>query len=301
MRPIFTDGSSSLVDAHDKNICTAACSRKHQAAQISKRKLPFPHTNDQADLEQALLAEAVQEGIKTPPRRVAPKGSPADEFLTSTMVAPPSPDAQDMTCDLSAVPTVSHNKKRTLSAIIIGVLPVYTKGSTVRRNVILRDDVGQCTVCVWGNHTTVIHEGCIGRPITFNRVSIQEHEGNLQLSMPKDSTVALGATPKTNKIQAWLTVVGQTPISVAESITRKDTTITCIHGILAKLTTETITLKTGIERALTTVAIASGHPKAFTLSSFFYFNSQVHPKPSFTFNSGTSQTPNNGKTCCTWL
>ena len=257
-----------IPDSTKEHLHAAGC-RKHRATQrMSKRKLPHTNCNDQADLDQALIAAAIQEGITTPPRRVAPKGSPADEFLTGTMDAPSSP-SQEMTCDLSAVPTISHNKKRTLSAIIIGVLPVYTKGLTVRRNVILRDEVGECVVCVWANHTTLIHEGCIGRPVTFNRVSIKEHEGNLQLSMPKDSTVAMGATPKTNKIQAWLSVVGQTPISVVEAISLKTTTITCIHGMLAKVSTETVTLKTGIERALTTLALAAGPPKAFLYIQFW--------------------------------
>ncbi len=48
-----------------------------------------------------------------------------------------------------------------------------------------------------------------------------------------------------------------------------DTTITCVHGILAKVTTENITLKTGIERALTTIALASGPPKAFLHIQFW--------------------------------
>ena len=96
---------------------------------MSKRKLPqIP--NDVNDVNQALLAVAVQDGIATPPRRVVPKGSPADEFLTQSAVAPISPGAQDLTCDLTIVPKESYNKRRNLSAIIIGVMPIYTKGST---------------------------------------------------------------------------------------------------------------------------------------------------------------------------
>jgi hypothetical protein len=146
---------------------------------------------------------------------------------------------------------------------------------TIRRNVILRDEAGQCSVCVWGNHTAVLNEGCVGRPITFNRATVQEHEGQLQLSMPKDSSVALGATPKTNKIQAWLSIVGQTPISVLEAINLKATTVTCIHGILAKITVETVTLKTGNDKELTTIAIAHGPPKAFLYIQFWNANKQT--------------------------
>jgi hypothetical protein len=234
---------------------------------MSKRKLP--NAIEPNELEQALLAAAVQDGIKTPPRRVAPKGSPAEEFIVGTMDAPQSPGGQDLTCDLSVVPKISYNKRRTLSAIIISVLPIYTKGSTVRRNIILRDEHGECIVCVWGNHTSVINDGCIGRHITFNRVSVQEHEGNLQLGMPKDSNVALGSTQKTNKIQSWFDIVGLSPITVVEAISLKHTTITCIHGILAKVTSELVTLKSGIERPLTTMAIAAGPPKAFLYIQFW--------------------------------
>jgi hypothetical protein len=96
---------------------------------MSKRKLPqIP--NDPNDVNQALLAVAVQDGIATPPRRVVPKGSPADEFLTQSAVAPISPCAQDLTCDLTLVSKESYNKRRNLSAIIIAVMPIYTKGST---------------------------------------------------------------------------------------------------------------------------------------------------------------------------
>ena len=103
------------------------------------------------------------------------------------------------------------------------------------------------------------------------------------MSMPKDSSVSLGATPQTNKIQAWLTIVGQTPITVLEAIELKTTTVTCIHGILAKITVETVTLKTGIEKELTTIAIA------------------VPQKLSSIFNSGTSKDSpvSIGTTCCT--
>jgi hypothetical protein len=90
--------------------------------------------------------------------------------------------------------------------------------------------------------------------------------------MPKDSSVGLGATAKTNKIQAWLSIVGQSPISVIEAIDLKTTTVTCIHGILAKITVETVTLKTGTEKELTTVAIAHGPPKAFLYIQFWMAN-----------------------------
>jgi hypothetical protein len=133
-------------------------------------------------------------------------------------------------------------------------------------------------VCVWGNHTAVLNEGCVGRPITFHRVSVQEHEGQLQLSMPKDSSVALGATPKTNKIQAWLSIVGQTPITVLEAIELKITTVTCVHGILAKITNEIVTLKTGVEKELTTIAVAHGPPKAFLYIQFWNIRKVISDK-----------------------
>jgi hypothetical protein len=95
----------------------------------TKRKLPHL-PSDPTDIDQAQVAVAIVDGSTTPPRRVVPKGCPADEFLTHSTAAPPSPDAQDLTCDLTAVPKDSHNKRRNLSAIIIAVFPIYTKGST---------------------------------------------------------------------------------------------------------------------------------------------------------------------------
>jgi hypothetical protein len=61
--------------------------------------------------------------------------------------------------------------------VVITVFPVTAKMGTIRRNVVLRDEYGECVVCVWGNHTSILNESTIGRSVTFQRVCIQEYEG----------------------------------------------------------------------------------------------------------------------------
>lgn len=150
----------------------------------------------------------------TPPRRTIPKGSPADEFMQGSVSKPE--DVNNLTCDLSQIPKDRWNKRRTLSAIVVAVLPIKSKASTVRRNVVLRDENDECTVTVWGNHTNILNESAIGRPVTFQRVCITEFEGKLQVAMPKDTSVALGNTAATAPLMIWMQRVGTTPVSVQQ-------------------------------------------------------------------------------------
>lgn len=48
---------------------------------------------------------------------------------------------------------------------MITVFPVTAKMGTIRRNVVLRDEYGECVVCVWGNHTSILNESTIGRSV----------------------------------------------------------------------------------------------------------------------------------------
>ena len=132
-----------------------------------------------------------------------------------------------MTCDLRSVPKDCWQRRRTLSAVILAVFPVSTTISTIRRNVLLRDEHNECIVCVWGNHTTMLNESAVGRAVTFHRVNIQEHEGTLQLGMPKDSSVALGNTPRTLEILEWLHETGNENKSVLEMLALTEP---AIHG-----------------------------------------------------------------------
>lgn len=187
----------------------------------TKRKLPgniqsiaADHVIADAEEHPALKMAKEQDVCTTPPR--VPKGSPADAFRQSQIIKSPKEEPGILTCDLSVVPKDKWNKRRTLSAVVLAVLPIKSKGSTVRRNVILRDECGECWITVWGNHTNIIDESAVGRPITLQRVCLTEFEGQIQISMPKDSSVSLGNTPNTAPIMIWLQRVGNTPQSVQQ-------------------------------------------------------------------------------------
>lgn len=177
---------------------------------------------------------------------------------------------QDLTCDLTAIPKDKLNKKRTLSAVVIAVLPIKTKASTIRRNVVLRDEYGECVMCVWGNHTQILNESSVGRSITGFRVCVQEFEGALQVSMPKDSSITIGNTPKSLPILNWLYKVGNSIITVPQALALSTPSVVAIHGILSKVTSETITMKEGKVVQLTTVSIADGPPHAVVLINFWH-------------------------------
>lgn len=191
---------------------------------MSKRKLPEslglpPAALNQGDLSPEQEHPAHQmarivEQMETPPRRTIPKGSPADEFMQGSPAI--RDDVSTLTCDLSLIDKDRWNKRRTLSAIVLAVLPIKAKSSTVRRNVVLRDEFTECTVTVWGNHTNILNDTAIGRPVTLQRICLTEFEGKTQIAMPKDSSVALGNTAATAQIMLWLQRVGTAAISVQQ-------------------------------------------------------------------------------------
>ena len=174
-----------------------------------------------------------------------------------------------MTCDLKAVPRDRWNKRRTLSAVVIAVLPVQVKAATVRRNIILRDEHAECKVCIWGNHTQMITESAVGRPISCNRVCLQEYEGEVQWAMPKDCSISLGTTPKTAPIMSWLHKAGNAAIPVEAAVALNEPRVIAIQGMLAQVTSETITTKSGSVVPLTTVVIATGPPYAVLRVQFW--------------------------------
>ena len=162
----------------------------------------------------AHLLAREQELLQTPPRRVVPKGSPAEDFSQSAKSQ--QVDVSCLTCDLLLIPKDRWNKRRTLSAIVLAVLPVKTKAATVRRDIVLRDECHECTVTVWGNHTNILNEAAIGRPVTFQRVCLTEFEGKMQVAMPKDCSVALGNTADTAPLLIWMQRAGTTVVTVKQ-------------------------------------------------------------------------------------
>jgi hypothetical protein len=165
-----------------------------------------------------------------------------------------------LTCNLSAVPKETWGRRKTLSAVVVSVLPVITKATTTRRNIVLRDEHGECLACVWGNHTQMLNEATIGRAVTFLRVCIQEYEGAIQLSMPKDSSISIGNTPLTASIMTWFAPSVQLPMfhncsdahnrfhnsgdtmrSVQDALDILEPSVMGIHGILARVATGSCT------------------------------------------------------------
>jgi hypothetical protein len=204
------------------------------SSNMSKRKLPAAAEltkiactdNDDDDTTLTITEQPQQEQVHpalqlaqeqaahgSPPRTI-PKGSPAESFILQA--SPQKSDDNILTCNLSLIPKDRWNKRRQLSAIVIAVLPIQSKSSTVRRNVVLRDEKDECTVTVWGNHTNLLNESSIGRPVTLQRVCLTEFEGQIQIAMPKDASVSLGSTSVTVPMMHWLQRVGTSPISVLQ-------------------------------------------------------------------------------------
>ena len=223
---------------------------------------------DEAEHGAALEAAAASE--QSPIKRInPPPGSPAAAFNLKPNVAIQDADQQDLTCDFTSLHPSRWNKRRTLSAVIIAVLPIKIKGSSVRRNIVLRDQFGECTACIWGNHTRLINESAVGRAITCQRVCLREYNDAVQLHMPKDSSVTVGQTHKTIPILEWLHTSGNTAITVQDAISLNATSIFATHGIVAQVIDEKITTKDGTIIPRTTVIIANGPPNAFLPIQFW--------------------------------
>jgi hypothetical protein len=174
---------------------------------------PLNGVQNDCTVHPAVQMAMAQEQIASPPR-IVPKGSPAESFMQASPTRPE--DVTQLTCNLSLIPKDRWNKRRSLSAIVLATLPIQSKSSTVRRNVVLRDEQDECTVTVWGNHTNILNEAAIGRPVTLLRVCLTEFEGKIQVAMPKDSSVCLGNTAQTIPILHWMQRVGTTAMTVQQ-------------------------------------------------------------------------------------
>jgi hypothetical protein len=254
---------------------------------MSKRKLP----DSIVDVVVAAAAgntssPASIDLVTTPPRRCIPKGSPAEAFLQRSPTGEVTVCSQnsarialfmfnhqqqvcELTCDLRALPKDSWAKRRTLSAVVLAVFPVTSKLTTIRRNVLLRDEHGECVVCVWGNHTTMLNESSVGRAVTFHRVNVQDFEGTLQLGTPKDSSIALGNTPRTLEILEWIHENGNACKTVQAAMELTQPSVLGIHGILARVSTETITMKDGRISKLTSITLSAGPPQVEVTINFW--------------------------------
>ena len=187
----------------DFTIAASAVAVSNEAVQVIESQHAPEHPALQLDKVQG-----------SPPKMV-PKGSPAESFMQASPTKV-TEDVSALTCNLSLIPKDRWNKRRSLSAIVLAALPIQSKSSTVRRNVVLRDELDECTVTVWGNHTNILNEAAIGRPVTLQRVCLTAFEGKIQIAMPKDSSVALGNTPQTIPILHWMQRVGTTAVTVTQ-------------------------------------------------------------------------------------
>lgn len=212
------------------------------------------------------------------PSRCLPSNVTSQSRITSTCIISiatfqSSLQQVTLTCDLQSVPKETWGKRRTLNAVVIAVLPIKTKATTIRRNVVLRDEHGECMVCVWGNHTQIINEGAVGRAVTFHRICIQEYEGILQITTPKDSSISVGNTPNTAPILSWLHNAGSNWQTVVEALALTTSSVIGLHGILAKVVSEQITMKDGKVCNLTTITVANGPPLQTTSVNFWHTKS----------------------------
>ncbi len=255
-----------------------------QLQSMSKRKLPetisatvttvtSPIQNPtDDDCEAAQTNAAMQQSImpETPPRRIQ-KGSPADEFLNTQPQTVGQTEA--LTCDLSLIPKEQYNKRRTLIAVIIAVEQIKTKGNFSRRTVLLRDAGNECEVCVWGNHTHLLNESSIGRPVTLNRICLTEFAEKVSIHMPKDSSVNLGSSPSTIPLMQWFNQSGHNGLSVAAALDYPKSEVIAIVGILGRIVSEIVTSKDGQTENVTTMYIAAGPPQVVLTIVF------TNPKP----------------------
>lgn len=250
---------------------------------MSKRKLPEsittaseitliePYLEDGTTAASSASSASQQLSIlpETPPRRIQ-KGSPADIFLTTLPSA--AGCAANLTCDLALIPKDQYNKRRTLIAVVVAVEQIKTKGNFSRRNVTLRDAHNECEVCVWGNHTHLLNESSIGRPVTLNRICLTEFLERVTIHMAKDSSVNLGSSPETAPLMQWFNQSGHASVSVAVALELLKSDIIAITGILAQIASAIITNKDGQTEDVTTLYIAAGPPSIVLTIDF------VNPK-----------------------
>ena len=253
---------------------------------MSKRKLPDGVANPEPAMDSASRRKVDESATRladgpvndnvldvpvTPPRMVK-KGSPADTFLKtlSPSTAPRQAVAEIiLTCDLAAMPKDKWNRKFTLPAIIIGVQPIIKNETTIRRYVVLRDEVSECIVCLWNNFATVITEDNIGSPVLMLGVTLKEYEDKPQLKLPKTASISVGSRPETRSVQEWFRSSASDILSVPDATSLVGPQVITVKGILAKFVEQSIVTLSGAVRNLTTVYIGGGPPLATIAIQFW--------------------------------
>ena len=121
----------------------------------------------------------------------------------------------------------------------------------------------------------MVNESTVGKPITFQRCILQEFDGVIQVSVPKDGSLTMGPTPKTAPITNWVHAKGNQLVSIEEAVEKQHPDIFAIQGIVAQVVSEQITTKDGKMLSLTTVSIANGPPEVIMRVSFWHAKPEI--------------------------
>jgi hypothetical protein len=139
--------------------------------------------------------------------------------------------------------------------------------------VVLRDASGECIVCLWNNHSSIVTDESVGRPVFFAGVTIGELDGAPVLKLPKAASISIGDRPETRAVKEWWNAQGSQVIDVG--LAEKGFTgpqIVSVKGMLAKIVDQQIITQSGASRNLVTLHIASGPPTSSITVQFWNSN-----------------------------
>jgi len=252
-----------------------------KVSMLSKRKLPegvavvipitgkstvtsdSPPTADALETQISPIRECKHANIEletpsTPMRDFKP-GCPASDFLNTMSPTQYKPVHVEniLRCNLSETPKVQWSKRFNLPAIIISVQPIIKTEMAIRRYVVCRDSSGECIVCLWNSHSSIITEDSVGRPVLFSGVTIGELDGAPTLKLPKSASISIGDRMETREVKEWFRTQGVEVLDVCTA--EKGFTgpqIISVKGMLGKIVEQSIITQSGATRNLITLHIA---------------------------------------------
>ncbi len=141
--------------------------------------------------------------------------------------------------------------------MVISVQPIIKTEMAIRRYVVCRDASGECIVCLWNSHSSIITEDSVGRPVLFLGVTIGELDGAPNLKLPKSASISIGDRMETREVKEWFRTQGAEVLDV--STAEKGFTgpqIISVKGMLGKIVEQSIIIQSGATRNLITLHIA---------------------------------------------
>lgn len=133
-----------------------------------------------------------------------------------------------------------------------------------------RDATGEAIVCLWNNHSNIITDECVGRPVLFAGVTVGELDGAPILKLPKASSISIGDRPETRAVKDWWNLQGHDIIDVGQAEQGfTGPQIVSVKGMLAKIVDQNITTQNGASRNLVTLHITGGPPTASITVQFW--------------------------------